>query len=408
MFRQAMLAGALALAAASGAIAAPDHWVGSWGASPEPPRLQGGGPFPASPSFKDVTLIQTVRLSAGGNQLRVRFTNEYGAKALVIGGAKVSVGGVEKPLLFGGKPTAIVPAGAPMVSDPVSISAPARSDLVIGLYLPEDTGPCTCHTTAVSKGAIADHQAASLKPSADAKPLPIRAFISGVDVSGPAPAKTIVAFGDSITDGVGSSMDANRRWPDQLSERLNARDKGKREWGVVNEGISGNRLYADGAGQSALTRFDRDVLSTPGAAYLIVFEGVNDLGVGHAKPPPGAASSFLAALPKAPANAEDLIAADRQIIERAHAHGIKVIGATIAPYKGAAYWTEEGEAERQKVNTWIRAGGAFDGVADFDKAWNDPANPGQIKAGWHIGDHLHGNDAGYKVLADSIDLKLFQ
>jgi lysophospholipase L1-like esterase len=408
MFRQAIFAGAVALAATSGAIAAPGQWVGSWGASPEPPRLQGNGPFGASPSYKDVTLIQTVHLSAGGTQLRVRFTNEYGSKPLLIGGAKVAVGGVEKALTFGGKPTAIVPAGAPMISDPVSIMVAPRSDLTVGLYLPEDTGPCTCHTTAVSKGSIVDGQAASLKPPADAKSLPIRAFISGVGVSGPLPAKTVVTFGDSITDGVGSSMDANRRWPDQLSERLNARDKGKRQWGVVNEGISGNRLYADGAGQSALVRFDRDVLSVPGAAYLILFEGVNDIGVGYAKPPPGPASAYFAALPKAPASAEDLIAADKQIIMRAHAHGLKVYGATIAPYQGAAYWTPEGEAERQKVNAWIRTSGAFDGVADFDKAWSDPAKPGQIKDGWHMGDHLHGNDAGYKVLADSIDLKLFQ
>jgi lysophospholipase L1-like esterase len=399
----------IAIAAASAAAAAPGQWTGSWGASPEPARLQGGaGPFGPSPSYKDVTLIQTVRLSAGGARLRVRFTNEYGSKPLIVGGAKVSVGGVEKALTFGGKPGAIVPAGAPLVSDAVDVAVKPRSDVVIGLYLPEDSGPCTCHTTAVSSGWIVDHDAASLAKTADAKPLRVRAFISGVSVSGPAVSKAVVTFGDSITDGVGSTNDANRRWPDLLSERLNARDKGKLQWGVVNEGISGNRLYADGAGQSALVRFDRDVLSVPGAAYLIVFEGVNDLGIGYAKPPPGNASSFFNALPKAPASADDLIAAYKQIIMRAHARGLKVIGATIAPYKGATYWSEEGEAQRQKINAWIRTGGAFDGVADFDKAWNDPANPGMIKNGWHMGDHLHGNDAGYQVLANSIDLKLFQ
>jgi lysophospholipase L1-like esterase len=408
MLKPVVIAVAAVLLAASGAGAAATQWNGSWGASPEPPRLgEGSGPFAATPSYKDVTLQQVVHLSAGGSRVRVRFTNEYGAKGLAIGGAHVAVGGVEKALTFGGKPTAWVPAGAPLVSDAVDLPAPAGSSLAISLYLPEDTGPCTCHSTAVAKGAILDHEALTIAGHADGKPLQIRAFISGVDVSGPEPARTVVVLGDSISDGVGSSVDKNQRWPDLLAQRLNARDKGKRAWGVVNEGISGNRLNADGAGQSALVRFDRDVLSTPGAGYLIVFEGVNDLGMGHIKPDAQFAR-FAAALPKGPAGADDLIGAYKQIIMRAHAHGLKVIGATIAPYEGAAYWTTEGEADRQKINDWIRKSGAFDGVADFDKAWSDPAHPGQIKAGWHIGDHLHGNDAGYKVLADSVDLKLFQ
>src|SRR5579862_5164586 len=197
---RSVIAAVVTLIAGSAAAAAPGQWTGSWGASPEPPRLQGGaGPFGPSPSYKDVTLIQTVRLSAGGTRLRVRFTNEYGSKPLVVGGAKIAAGGVERALTFGGKPTAIVPAGAPLVSDPVDVAVKPRSDLTIGLYLPEDTGPCTCHTTAVSKGWIVDHEAADLKPPADAKPLPIRAFISGVGVSGPMPAKAVVTFGDSIT-----------------------------------------------------------------------------------------------------------------------------------------------------------------------------------------------------------------
>jgi lysophospholipase L1-like esterase len=359
-----------------------------------------------------VTLIQVVHLSAGGSQMRVRFSNEYGSKPLTIGSARVAIGkpgaGKAVQLTFAGKPTAWVPAGAPVVSDPVTLQVPRGSDLTIGLYLPEDTGPCTCHATSVAKGWVVDHEAESLAPPADAKPLQPRAFVSEVQVSGAEPAKAIVVLGDSISDGVGSTMDANRRWPDLLAARLEARKGDKVQWGIVNEGISGNRLNADGAGQSALVRFDRDVLATPGAAYVIVFEGVNDLGIGHAKPPPGAPSNFFAALPRAPAGADDLIAAYRQIIARAHAHGLKVIGATITPYEGATYWSAEGEADRQKINTWIRTSGAFDGVADFDKAWRDPAHPSQIKAGLHMGDHLHGSDAGYHALADSIDLKLFQ
>lgn len=230
-----------------------------------------------------------------------------------------------------------------------------------------------------------------------------------MEVLSPSPAKTIVTLGDSITDGVGSSAEANKRWPDLLAARLIARDKGKVQWGVVNQGISGNRLNADGAGQSAQTRFDRDVLSVPGAAYLVIFEGVNDLGMGHMKiPEDGPLAAIFKSLPKGPSGADDLIAVYRSLIDRAHAHGIKVYGATIAPYEGATYWTPEGEADRQRINTWIKASGAFDGVLDFDAAWRDPAKPTQIKEGLHAGDHLHGSDAGYQVLADSIDLGLFR
>ncbi len=406
-----VLAAVAAMAAAGPSMAG--SWIGAWGASPEPVRVGGPpGPFGPTPSYQDVTFVQTVRVSASGSQVRIRFTNEYGIKALAIGGAHVMAGGVEKALSFGGKPGAFVPAGAPMLSDPVDLPVAAGADVKISLYVPGDSGPCTCHGVALSKGAILPHEALSLAaaPPADARPLMSRAFISGVEVMSPGPAKTIITFGDSITDGVGSSAEMNRRWPDLLAARLSARDKGKVQWGVVNQGISGNRLNADGAGQSAQTRFDRDVLSVPGAAYLVIFEGVNDLGMGHMTPP--ADDSPLAAivksLPQGPSGAQDLIATYRSLIDRAHAHGLKVYGATIAPYGGAGYWTAEGEADRQQINTWIRASGAFDGVLDFDAAWRDPAKPTQIKDGWHAGDHLHGSDAGYQVLADSINLGLFK
>jgi lysophospholipase L1-like esterase len=406
------IAAAIAVMAAAGPSMA-GSWIGAWGASPEPVRIGGPpGPFGPTPSYQDVTLVQSVRVSAGGTQVRVRFTNEYGIKHLTIGGAHVLAGGVEQPLSFGGKPGAVVAPGAPLLSDPVDLPVTAGTDLKISLYLPEDSGPCTCHGVALSTGAILPHEALALSaaPPADARPLLARAFISGVEVMSPGPAKTIITLGDSITDGVGSMDGANRRWPDLLAQRLTARDRGKVQWGVVNQGISGNRLNADGAGQSAQTRFDRDVLSTPGAAYLVIFEGVNDLGMGHMVPP--ADDSPLAAifksLPKGPSGAQDLIATYRSLIDRAHAHGLKVYGATIAPYEGASYWTPEGEADRQRINAWIRASGAFDGVLDFDAAWRDPAKPTQIKDGWHAGDHLHGSDAGYQVLADSINLGLFK
>jgi lysophospholipase L1-like esterase len=238
-------------------------------------------------------------------------------------------------------------------------------------------------------------------PSLPAAKLQARVFLSGVEVDAAGPAKAIVVLGDSISDGVGSTPDTNRRWPDLLADRL-AKRPGT-AFGVVNEGISGNRLLHDGAGVSAPARFDRDVLATPGAAYVVVFEGVNDLGL--SSPPPAMAKIFATA--GDPVSADDLIGADRQLIARAHGRGLKIYGATIAPYKGAIYWTPEGEAKRQAINAWIRKGGAFDGVIDFDAVLRDPADPAQIRPDYQAGDHLHGSDAGYRAMANAIDLKLF-
>jgi lysophospholipase L1-like esterase len=239
---------------------------------------------------------------------------------------------------------------------------------------------------------------------APAQTLAQRAFLSGVAVQS-ARAKAVVVLGDSISDGVGSTAGANRRWPDLLAERLNARGGGT-HWGVVNQGISGNRVLADGAGASALARLDRDVLSVPGAAYVIVFEGVNDLGLGY-----GRIEGPLAALMPPPAvkpTRDAMIAGYRQLIARAHSKGMKIYGATIAPYEGAAYYSAEGNAVRQAVNEWMRTGREFDGVLDFDAAFRDPAKPTQMRQDLHAGDHLHGSDAGYRAVADSIDLGLFR
>ncbi len=384
-------------------------WVQTWGASPEPPSAA-RGPFPATPGFHDQTLRQLVRISAGGHRVRVRLTNEYGTAPLAIGAAHIAIAGeggairagTDHVLTFGGATSATIPAGSPLLSDPVDLDAPALARLDVSLYLPGDTGPCTCHSTSMQVGWAAgpgdQTAAAALTDPAKLQP---RAFLAGVEVDSAKPAKAIVVLGDSISDGVGSTSDANRRWPDHLAERLAKR--GGMAFGVVNEGISGNRLLHDGAGVSALARLDRDVLATPGAAYLIVFEGVNDLGLSSL--PPEMAKLFGNAA--GPVSADDLIAADKQIIARAHAHGLKVLGATIAPYKGASYWSADGEAKRTAINAWIRDGHAFDGVIDFDSVLRDPADPAQMRAGFHAGDHLHGSDAGYRAMADAIDLRLF-
>jgi lysophospholipase L1-like esterase len=395
------------------ALAQEPAWIGSWGASPLPPT-QAAGPFPGTPTFTDQTIRQIVRLSAGGEQVRLRLTNEYGAQPLTIGAAHVAIAdgegaitpGSERIVTFAGGPTAVLPAGTPLLSDPIDLEVDDLAMLSVSLYFPGDTGACTCHATGMQAtfvSAPGDHTAGTFTP---AETIQARAFLSGVEVLADGPGGVVVAFGDSITDGVGSTPGANRRWPDFLAERLAERRRGG-TFGVVNHGISGNRVLGDGAGESALARFDRDVLSVPGVTHVIVFEGVNDLGFafGRFEGPLAALRNLMP--PGVTVNEEMLIAGYRQLIARAHAAGLTIYGATIAPYEGAAYFSAEGEAARQAVNAWMRDSGEFDAVLDFDAVLRDPAKPSQMRAGLHSGDFLHGSDAGYNALAEAIDLSLF-
>lgn len=391
------------------ALAQQPVWVGSWGASPLAPR-EGGGRFPGSPSFDDQTVREIVRLSAGGDRLRLRLTNEYGTAPLAIGAARVAIvddGGAirrrtEHVVTFSGQPSTLIPAGAPMLSDPIDLAVDDLETIAISLYLPMPTGPCTCHQVGMQETMVSapgDHTSGAFEP---AETIQSRAFLSGVEVLGDA-AGAIVAFGDSITDGVGSTNGANRRWPDFLAARLDER-RGP-HFGVVNHGISGNQVLSDGAGVSALARFDRDVLSVPGARYVIVFEGINDLGIGFGSfggGAPGGAGQRM------PVTEQTMIAGYRQLIARAHSKGLKIYGATITPYRGASYFSDKGEEVREALNDWIRTSGEFDAVLDFDAVLRDPADPSQIADGLHAGDHLHGSDAGYEALGNSIDLKLFE
>ncbi len=390
------------------------HWVGTWGAAPEPPS-PGFGPLAGTPSFSNQTIREVVRISAGGNRVRIRFTNEYGTKPLRIGAASIALAdatgaveaGTARPVLFGGRAGALIPAGAPFVSDAIDLPVKPFASVSISIYLPEATGPCTCHGVGLQTAYVSASGNFVDKPFVPVRTMQDRAFISRIDVESRGPAKAIVVVGDSISDGVGSTPNADRRWPDLLAERLARRD-GLHEWGVVNMGISGNRVLDDGAGQSALTRFDRDALSVPGVAYVIVFEGVNDLGISYGHMGGPMAAYFERLMPASKATAQALIEGYRQLIERAHEHGIKVLGATITPYGGAAYYSPEGEAQREAINRWIRTGGAFDGVLDFDAAMRDPAKPTQIAIPLQRGDHLHGSDQGYRVLAGSVNLALFK
>ena len=399
---------ALAMAGTASAQPAQGGWVGVWGASPLPPTLVATPPFsPASPSFENQTLRQVVRVNGGGGEIRLRLSNEYGTRPLVIGEVHVAlsagpggaiVPGSDHVVTFSGAKSTTIPISAPMLSDPIAMEVKPLTSLAVSLYVTAASGPCTCHQVAAQTGYLSgpgDLTAAPTLPGATT--FLYRAFLTGVEAR--APARSIVAFGDSLTDGAVSTPDANHRWPDRLAERLNAQAPGR--WGVVNQGISGNRLLAGGAGEAALARFDRDVLSVAGVSHVIVLLGTNDLGVGYGPARPGQPPG------PPPPSYEELQAGYRQLIARAHAHGVKIYAATIMPYEGASYWSPAGDALRQRINQWMRTSREWDGFVDFDAAWRDPARPTQIKPGMGAADHLHGSDAGYEALGDAIPLNLF-
>ncbi|MEO0061944.1 MAG: hypothetical protein RLZZ08_504 [Pseudomonadota bacterium] len=392
------------------ALAVPAHaeWVGSWAASPHAP-LGTQGPFAAG-SFDNVTITQIVRITEGGRQLRLRLSNRYGPGPLEVGEVRVvqidaagnEVAGSARALTFGGQKGAVIPRGSPFVSDAVDVDLPDLARLKVEMFLPKPTGPCTCHLTGMDTLAVSPPGNFVGQPFTPVSTAQYRAFISAIEIDSPDARGTIVAFGDSITDGVGSTPGANRRWPDVLAERLQAAGQ---EWAVANAAISGNRVLSPGMGEAALARFDEDVLSLPNVKAMIVFEGVNDIGNRFGTRSGG---PQLPGMDQPQIDAAQMIAGYQQLIARAHARGIRVIGSPIGPYKGASYWTEEGEAARQTINDWIVNGGAFDGIVRLDTAFADPADPRQMRDGYHMGDHLHGSDAGLKAVGDSIDLKLFR
>jgi lysophospholipase L1-like esterase len=376
----------------SGNVGGSGKWVGAWGGSPAPSG-------PTSRSYENQTIRQALRISASGSHVRVRFTNEYGDKPLKIGAATISMAGpdgapVGAPvtLSFGGQAGTSIPKAAAMLSDSVALPVKALDQLSISIFVPEATGPCTCHVLATQNVEVSGPGDFTRGGFGKKDTVTQRPFISAVEVAPATPTRAIVAFGDSITDGYQSTMGANRRWPDVLAERLR---KAGMDRSVVNEAISGNRVLNYGQamfGDAAVARFDRDVLSVPGADWLVMLEGINDIGQGGDQRP----------------SAEVMIAGYQQIIERAHAHGLKVYLATMLPFEGARYYAEPGEVIRQKVNGWIRLGQGFEGVIDLDAAMRDPANPKKMKAELQSGDWLHPNDAGYKVMGEAIDLKLFR
>ena len=354
-------------------------------------------------TLNNQTARMIVRTSIGGSRIRVQFSNAFGAAPLDMGAVHIAirskdsaiVAGSDRPLLFNGKASGRILPGAVLISDPVDLIVPKLSDLAISVYVPGNSGLASqhsqaLHTTYISKEGDTSGQA----EMADATTTRAWYWISSVDVLAPADAGAIVAFGDSITDGTTSTVDANRSWPSLLSERLVA-NPATANISVLNMGIAGNQILGDGAGVAALARFDRDVLSQPGVKWLMILEGINDMNLAGR----GGATAAGPAL-----TADDLIGGMKQMIERAHTHGIKVIGCTLTPFGGAS---DTVEAMRQAVNLFIRTSGAFDGVVDFDKVIQDPNDPRQFIKAYNNTDRLHPNDAGYKAMADAVDLSMF-
>jgi lysophospholipase L1-like esterase len=358
-------------------------------------------------SFSNQTLRLIVHTSIGGSKARVRFTNEMGSSALRIGAASIGlrgsgaslVAGSVRNLTFGGRSFATIPAGAPLVSDPVDLAVPALADLAISIWLPDSVQGSTVHDMAVQAGYVSPAGNYAATPA-----LPLQQtiscwpFLAEVDVLPDAGARAIVTLGDSITDGARSSGNLNRRWPDWLARRLQQESvPGSPPVAVVNRGITGNCMLTDFsnaliAGHDCLERFDRDVLATTGAGWLFALIGINDIVYSPS------ANTI---------SADELAAGYQQLIARANLAGLRAIGATLTPFGGQAYYTPAREAARQQINAWIRGSGAWDGVVDFDLALRDPAQTNRLNPAYDSGDHLHPNDAGYQAMAQAVPLNLF-
>lgn len=391
------LAAALTLAAPSHAAGRSGGWTTSWYASPQ---ATWGADFPlptAVPAtLERQTIRETARLSVGGARVRVVLSNRYGEQPIVIGEARVSdAAGPARELTFGGKRAATIPAGAPLISDPVDMRVGALEKLAVSVYLPQATPLRTFHWGAQQTGHIVDGNAAGADTLKDARAMQGRALLSAILVDAPGGKGAVVALGDSITDGNGSTPDRDRRWPDYLAGRLGAGGVA-----VINAGISGARLLGDRMGVNAAARFEQDVLSQPGVGTVVILLGINDIGWPQ--------STFAPDEP--PMRAERMIAVYRQLIAQARVSGVRIVGATLLPFEGAlhgtpfdGYYTPAKDAVRREVNQWIRDGGEFDAVVDFDARLRDPARPARMLPRYDSGDHLHPGDAGYEAMAKELE-----
>lgn len=405
---KALLPGVLLLLfAAAGNCRAQSHWVCSWAASQQLPEPQNSL---ALEDLRDATLRQVVQLSLGGPQLRVNLSNRFSAsplhlasvhiaRALSPSSGKIDVS-TDKALTFSGRTDVTIPAGAEYVSDPVEFDAPAFSDLAITIHFDLPPASQTGHPGSHATSYLAHGNWVAAAALPETKKVEHWYFIAGVDVSAPPHAAAVAILGDSITDGHGSTTDGNNRWPDLLARRLHA-DPATQDLAVLNQGIGGNRLLLDGLGPNALARYDHDVLAPAGVRYLIVLEGVNDLGMlaRDGEVPPSEHTALV----------QRILSAYEQIITRAHSHGIEVIGATILPFAGSQFYHPgpSTEADRQAINQWIRTRGHFEAVLDFDTLTRDPGHPDHLLPRFDSGDHLHPSLAGYAAMAEAVPLSLF-
>lgn len=390
--------------------ARPLHWVGSWAASQQVPEPQNALPAEA---MRDATLRETVHLSAGGSALRVHVSNAFGTSALALTSVHIAspataadaakLGRIDtatdRAVLFAGAAQVSIPPGAEYVSDSISMPVREGANVIVSMHFDAPPAQQTGHPGSRATSYLAHGDQVAAASLEDAQHFDHWYTLSAIDVATPRASWSVVALGDSITDGHASTTNGNDRWPDALARRL-ANVPGMAEVGVLNQGIGGNHLLTDGLGPNALARFDRDVLAQTGARVVIVLEGVNDLGM----------------LPRAndvdpkdhAAKVDAMIAAYQQIVKRAHAAGLRVVGGTVMPYAGSDYYHPGAMelADLARVNAWIRTPGHFDAVIDFAKVMEDPAHPTHLLPQYDSGDHLHPSSEGYQAMANAIDLKL--
>ena len=390
-------------------------WVNTWTSMPQ---LTEPGNMPPAPftgeraTLVDTTLRQTVRVSTGGERIRLRFSNAFGTTPLPLTAVTVAlpldgragVSAVEpgtlREVTFAGRRSTTVPAGAQVVSDPLDFGLRPATNLTVTTYLAngQTSLALTSHPGSRTTSYLRNGDGTAEQDLPGATPVNHWYLLSDVEALSRPDTRAVAVLGDSLSDGRGSTTNGNNRWPDQLLDRLRGLPGGDRI-AVLNQAAGGNRVLNDGLGPNALARFDRDILAHSGVSWLIVFEGVNDIGTAEATP---AAQQRVT---------DDLIAAFRQIAVRAHAQGIRVYGATVTPFGGSTPYDDPGglrEKSRQAVNDWIRTGGAFDAVLDFDRAVRDPADPRRLRADLHDGDWLHLNPEGYRILAATVPAHLFR